>query len=608
MENRRLNELNIRPDIPESSIREELGRILSSPLFAQSERLSRFLRYAVNAVLAGKSDSLKEFVIGTEVYEREPPYHPSQDTIVRTEARRLRAKLREYYASEGRADPVLIYFRPGSYVPAFRRGNVSAGSDPAAPQSYDHDLYAEGRGLSIAVVPFEGNSEERLSSACAIAITDELIHQLMRTEGCRVMSANAATPLEKHTSDLPELANKLGIDLFFEGSVRQEGMRLRVTARIIARDGFQIWSQRFETQPEPDHIFDISEQIVLSLINRTCPELSWIRKLKTSAGAGIMKHYPAVLTAEFMIDEGTAADTAMAILKLEEVLQAVPEYPRPLCDIAQASYELALQGVDLSAAQILDARMRAEKACTLDSEMVRAHSCIGALSVLAWDFTAGDTSFQRALKLGSHAVVYRQYALFLLIQKRLDEAWSYLQRALQMDPFSHRQKTACARFCFLSRRYSQIDNILAQHDVYGPLPVEVRLYQALVYIELGRIDEARVLARELRHRSGDQPTVAATLAEVLARCGDIAEGNELVTGLALLSPVPGISNFRKSLLTVASGNEAAALSLLEAGCDGHDPEMIWLHVDPRFDSLRTHPRFDALAQRIPVPQPRSSSL
>ncbi len=45
---------------------------------------------------------LKEYVIGTEVYDRKPPYHPSQDSIVRTEARRLRAKLKEYYESEGK--------------------------------------------------------------------------------------------------------------------------------------------------------------------------------------------------------------------------------------------------------------------------------------------------------------------------------------------------------------------------------------------------------------------------------------------------------------------------------------------------------------------------
>ena len=81
----------------EDLIRAELARVLESPIFAQSERLGRFLRFSVEHAISGSEDGLKEYVIGTEVYDRKPPYHPSQDSIVRTEARRLRTKLKEYY-------------------------------------------------------------------------------------------------------------------------------------------------------------------------------------------------------------------------------------------------------------------------------------------------------------------------------------------------------------------------------------------------------------------------------------------------------------------------------------------------------------------------------
>jgi hypothetical protein len=101
-------------------IREELARVLESPIFAQSERLARFLRFTVETTLAGEGATLKEYLIGTEVYDRKPPYHPSVDSIVRSEARRLRGKLRQYYESAGTNDPVFIYYRTGSYVPAFR--------------------------------------------------------------------------------------------------------------------------------------------------------------------------------------------------------------------------------------------------------------------------------------------------------------------------------------------------------------------------------------------------------------------------------------------------------------------------------------------------------
>src|ERR1700691_2966330 len=92
--------------ISEQAIREELSRVLQSSMFAQSDRLGRFLRFTVETTLAGAADTLKEYLIGTEVYGRNSSYHPSEDSIVRSEARRLRSKLKEYYGSVGKYDPV----------------------------------------------------------------------------------------------------------------------------------------------------------------------------------------------------------------------------------------------------------------------------------------------------------------------------------------------------------------------------------------------------------------------------------------------------------------------------------------------------------------------
>ena len=105
--------------ISEAAIRDELSRILGSSMFVQSDRLGRFLRFTVETTLAGEEEMLKEYLIGTEVYQR-PSFDPSEDSIVRTEARRLRRKLKEYYESVGKEDPVFIYYRLGSYVPVFR--------------------------------------------------------------------------------------------------------------------------------------------------------------------------------------------------------------------------------------------------------------------------------------------------------------------------------------------------------------------------------------------------------------------------------------------------------------------------------------------------------
>ena len=80
-------------------------------------RLSAFLRYTVETTLAGEADSLKEFVIGAEVFQRGDSFNPQTDNLVRVAANRLRSKLAEYYHGSGQADAVVIDLPRGRYVP-----------------------------------------------------------------------------------------------------------------------------------------------------------------------------------------------------------------------------------------------------------------------------------------------------------------------------------------------------------------------------------------------------------------------------------------------------------------------------------------------------------
>src|SRR5580658_9373153 len=102
------------------AVRNELERVLASPGFARNERLSRFLRVIVERHLDGRDGDLKESVLGIEVFGRQPGFDTKQDSTVRTEAGRLRARLAEYYAGDGIGDRVIIELPKGGYVPAFR--------------------------------------------------------------------------------------------------------------------------------------------------------------------------------------------------------------------------------------------------------------------------------------------------------------------------------------------------------------------------------------------------------------------------------------------------------------------------------------------------------
>src|SRR5215472_2088900 len=105
-------------------LRDELERVLASACFARSERLSQLLRFLVERHIEGRDDELKESVIGVEVFGRKPDYDPKLDSTVRTEAVRLRARLKQYYSTEGSQNPLVIELPKGGYVPQSRHRAV----------------------------------------------------------------------------------------------------------------------------------------------------------------------------------------------------------------------------------------------------------------------------------------------------------------------------------------------------------------------------------------------------------------------------------------------------------------------------------------------------
>src|ERR1700676_4080165 len=118
-----VSETSVASPTPEE-IRAQLQRILESPVFSTALRLTQFLQFVVVRSIEGQAAGIKEYLIGVEVYNRAPSYDPKADSIVRAEASRLRAKLREYYEAGGRNDPIRIDLPKGSYTPVFRINSI----------------------------------------------------------------------------------------------------------------------------------------------------------------------------------------------------------------------------------------------------------------------------------------------------------------------------------------------------------------------------------------------------------------------------------------------------------------------------------------------------
>ena len=574
-------------DFSEDLIRAELARVLDSPILAQSERLGRFLRFAVEHAISGSEDGLKEYVIGTEVYDRRPPYHPSQDSIVRTEARRLRTKLKEYYESEGKDNPIFIYFRPGSYIPVFRP--KASTCQEIALGSPEEQVFVEGAGIPVAVIPFLDASGQPLSSEFARGVTDELVHELMQCEGVRVVATSSIAQMGSQAQDVSSLVQRLGVRIIFEGSVRLEGARVRVTSRMVSADGFQIWSQRFDAEAVPSSFFDVQEQFASALVNRVRPTQSIIRNGEASAGPVVLSLYPSLLKAEMWLEEGNESDVHCALAKFQEIAQATKGYARPLYGVAQCYCWVILYGAAPSSGMISLARNASEQAVELDPESSEALATKGSVLALEWDWSGAEEAFEQAMKLSFCVSSARQFSIFLTLMGRFDDAWPYLHRAQLTDPFSYSQKVACAKFLYISGRHQEAFEIFSEPLKHGPLPLEVQLYLALIHVDLGQFDEARRLAQLVLRNGGSQMLLRAGATEILARCGDDAA--PMSHEHKLLSSDAPLSRYRQALLAIALGDSESALSLLSCALENKEAELPWLAVDPRFDPIRLNTRF-----------------
>ena len=282
------------------AVRAQLERILASPGFANADRLSRFLRFVVERTLDGEGDQLKEYRLGTEVFDRPSDYDPRLDSIVRVEARRLRSKLAEYYEGPGRADPVVIRVEKGGYAATFeaalrpttpestapprrrpptaRPGSTAAPSTAAAGRHpRRHRASAAGcrsrwpsPALLVAVLaagsrrratpprPRRGSrsrccrstrydtAADVVPEALADAVTDGLIAELARHPAVEVASRTSVMPFRDRRVSLSTIAPTLGVQAVVEGRVQVTGTRLWVEVRLVdARRDRKVWVDDF---------------------------------------------------------------------------------------------------------------------------------------------------------------------------------------------------------------------------------------------------------------------------------------------------------------------------------------------------------------------------
>ena len=116
--------------------------------------------------------------------------------------------------------------------------------------------------------------------------------------------------------------------------------------------------------------------------------------------------------------------------------------------------------------------------------------------------------------------------------------------------------------------------------------------------QAGKKEEARRLIESIRHAAGAELPMMAGIAEVLAFTGDGDQAQRIVKSFNLLSLDTTVSRFRQALLSLALGEDENALSFLQLAVEDREAELVWLGVDPRFDSVRQNTTFGEIAGKV----------
>jgi TolB-like protein len=269
-----------------AEVRAQLERILGSEGFATAGRHSRLLRYLVERTLVGEGEQLKEYVLGTEVFDRPDSYDPRLDSIVRVEVRRLRSRLEDYYSGVGVADPVLITIPRGGYVPVFEERDLGGVPNASPTTSASAAVMRDRRALrpfaivatvlgvvivivaagiarngphaparaasgpGIAVLPFEHYSTKQQEVLLVARITDAVTAELAKLGTVSVASRTSAAQYTGGATSVVEIATALNVDFVIEASVVFTDQRLRVVARLVdGRRDRKVWVGEYDLQP-----------------------------------------------------------------------------------------------------------------------------------------------------------------------------------------------------------------------------------------------------------------------------------------------------------------------------------------------------------------------
>ena len=162
---------------------------------------------------------------------------------------------------------------------------------------------AEAPGKSIAVLPFENLSGDKAQEYFSDGVAEEILIALAQIKDLKVAGRTSSFRFKGKEVDIREVGEVLKVSTVLEGSVRRQGNRVKISARLLnVEDGYQLWSEQFESTL--NDIFKIQEEIAVAISQRLKVTLLQNESLKL--GKGLTQNsaaYDAMLKGRYFWDK-----------------------------------------------------------------------------------------------------------------------------------------------------------------------------------------------------------------------------------------------------------------------------------------------------------------
>jgi TolB-like protein/Flp pilus assembly protein TadD len=577
----------------QGTIRAQLGKVLGSTVFAHAERMRCLLEFIVEHALSSPNEPLKEMIIGIKLYAGHGEFDPRITSVVRVDATRLRTKLREYYASEGTADRLVIDLPKGSYVPVFREALPQA--DSPQPSTA---VVAE---PSIVVLPFSNLSPEP-EDYFSDGLTEEIIHALSSIRGIRVVARASAFALKHRNADVREIGRALNVNFVLEGSVRKSGTALRVTVQLASTsDGYQLWSRRYERKTED--LFAVQDEIALAIADIFRVDAANPPRGLPANSAADFEAYEWYLRGRHHLNRQTREEFHRAIECFEEALARSPGYAPAFGGMAVAWFYLGMFAMDAPFDTLPKARQAAARALAIDErngDALSISACTKAM--FEWDWKGAEASFRKSLEAQTRSDLSAQlFALFVLLPlARMEEALCMLDHAKRIDPLSFFVSASRGAVLLCARRTDE-----AELEYRRALELDENFWRALV--GMGRCHEARgnyedaiTCFARAKAVSDNVPTTIGALGRAYALSGKTSDARRLLAELDELALRRYVSPYGRVLIYLGLRDDKV-FEWLERSYHERAGWIMYLATDPRYDPLRQDARFRSLLERLGLP-------